>query len=109
MSQTIQISDCQTAAELVCDYAENKLPARERKLMSEHVRSCRACHDALTRYSEVADLMRISERVRTGEKLPIGAAWPSLENEVETEPKGALSRLGNAPWWFVSLALHVLV
>ena len=105
----IQISDCQAAAELVCDYAENKLPARERKLMSEHVRVCRACHDAVTRYSEVADLMRISARIRTGEKEPVGAAWPGVQFDVAPAPSGALSRLGSAPWWFVSLALHLLV
>jgi hypothetical protein len=127
MTQTFT---CQKVEESICDYVNRELPEDEQNEIARHIRACKTCREGVDRYREVSGLLnntiggraaRPEFHEKTGQKLravlaqrPVASSRPAdIEEEIEVEAPSLTdrwqNRLGAAPWWFVSLALHVLL
>ena len=119
----ILVESCRAACERLPDYLERKLPEPDAAALENHLRACAACRLKLSQYRDVQGLLQsaliqpagadaeTSTRLRgitTGPWLKVPAT-----NEPRAEVKAGLGtlaqRFGAAPWWAVSVALHVLV
>jgi hypothetical protein len=96
----IAACDCEIFAEQAELYLEGQLPKLPAAQMAAHLKSCRACRETLGCLKSVHGLVQfLDDRTapddRTPEELAVTGTW--------------YQRMGAAPWWFVSLTLHVLI
>ena len=111
---------CAQAREQVVPYVDGTLSAEEKSAIEDHLLSCERCREAVQCHRGVLDLMRgtlgpaalnpafVHE---TGKRLRAILEAPeeySSAFETAASGLGLQSRLGGAPWWGVSLVLHVL-
>ena len=115
------IHDCSTVRDLIIDYVSQALPPGERAACDAHLRVCAGCRASVARFREVdGALKNVFEPVQGispgTSKLSLEAItarartdFAVREEVAEAAEAGLAERLGGAPWWGVSLALHVLV
>src|SRR4051794_27810473 len=106
---TTQSMNCDMVAELASAYAEKTLSGQETQALEAHLQQCQDCRAAIKRFRAVDGLMGFAQ---LDQKDISGAGAPVEGEEGELEEVGAggvVGRLGGAPWWAVSLALHILV
>ena len=116
----IAASSCKKTTEMMSAFVAGQLSANEARAISEHIAACKTCRADEKRLRAVKGL--IHDTVSANQSVPAFATrkgrWveAALRDE-ETEPEAVASgggngwgaRLGAAPWWMVSCALHVLV
>jgi len=113
------LTDCRQLLERLTPYLENALPGDERRSVEDHLRGCAACRKELEKYRKIQGALRgafpgraLSENFdeTTGRKL--NSVQPCMvedEEPVLTAPQSSwLDQTGAAPWWAVSVSLHVL-
>ncbi len=114
------VSYCENVARSMYDYFDGTLPAPERAQFERHLAACHACCRSVDEIRSVRTLLtdtlengiKPAFNERVGRRVEDARA----ESPVETEPRevrapaasGWALRLAGAPWWGVSLALHVL-
>jgi len=133
MNQTMECEDVMACSGA---YLDRSLEANDRNSIDSHLRECPACREGLERFAAVHGLMQgtlgaqpMSDKFRrstsdlaiqeaeapeSAEAMEAELAQDESMAEVGAEEEAALSvplsaRLGGAPWWFVSVALHALV
>jgi len=122
----IAIQECKELRQKLPAFCEQRLDDAERGGVEQHLRTCSACRDVLQRLVAVQALMqgaygetkiRHTFNEETGQRLKevsVGTPNASVPGErdfasVPTGFAGSLSqRFGAAPWWVVSVSLHVL-
>src|ERR1041385_1714359 len=93
--------DCQKFSECASAYVEKTLPGDEARAIEEHLHECESCRETLRCFREVLGMLSYAQAEENGSLEKVEVAQP--------ERKGLLSSLGAAPWWGVSMALHVLL
>jgi hypothetical protein len=108
----VAVYTCETASEFLARYTDDDLSATERTAFDGHVRTCSACREKLRRFEAMRGVLQFTSRQdheverATGKKSRVGE--PEVFEEVVAGGSWA-ERLGAAPWWLVSCALHVLL
>jgi len=119
----ISSANCDQVAELACDFVDRRVSHEEHAAVEAHLHACISCRAELTHIVAVRNFMKGSLKPgalaadfkpETVESLRLttGAVLAVKPVEPDSEPFAVLSlaeRLGAAPWWAVSVALHVLV
>jgi hypothetical protein len=108
----VAVYTCATASEFLPRYNDNDLSASERSAFDEHLRTCGGCREKLRRFNAMNGVLQFTSRTEqeveraTGKKRQVEDA-----EELEAAPIGSAwyDRMGSAPWWMVSCALHILV
>ena len=121
----ISTSQCAKVADCMCDYVEGALDPAEREAVERHVAACAHCRQSLRNFKGVQKLLqgtvgasqlspdfvaKTSQKLRaiTASHRPeLRSMLPEREAEQPVQ-EGWHSRMSGAPWWGVSLALHVL-
>jgi len=114
-------ADCAECLERLYAYNLASQPVEERASVERHLATCAECRSALARLREVrglltavshAGMISAAFKAKTAQRL---RGVESREEEpaavdagASAKPSGALLRLGAAPWWAVSVCLHVL-
>jgi len=116
----MKLACCEELAVHFDAYLDESLAGSEREAVHAHVISCSACREQIRRSREVRGMLlgafqraagsgATSQRLR---EITTGPRVATVAGELEREAAGRdgfLNRLGAAPWWGVSVALHVLV
>ncbi|MFH0940210.1 MAG: zf-HC2 domain-containing protein [Planctomycetota bacterium] len=117
----IAINSCADIRECVVRYVDGTLSSEERHALEVHLKSCVTCRDTIKRFRDVHGLMQnsisptilnsnfieqTSNRIQAG-KTDISKTFLDVEKHESFADR--LQVLGGAPWWGVSIALHVLV
>ena len=121
------LTDCAEFSSLLCDYQDGTLTGDEHASADQHLKACTACRETLAQVQAIKTLldgtlqehvMRDKFNAETDQKLRSITADPQLEVDpveerlVAAEPVGffggASDRFGAAPWWAVSVSVHVL-
>ncbi len=123
--------DCKVLMQQIWDYAEGALPPAASRSVEDHIQNCRHCREGLQSVRETQALLssarapdvlgpEFAGHTRTrlasmsGEVEQASAAFERLRvdepvaEDIPNEPQREFA-LGSAPWWAVSLALHVLI
>ena len=100
----IQTQDCTFVSENLSPYIEGMLDEQDAQVVDAHLKSCGACRKAVSKFRVVHNMLGEAPQ---GRKVVVEPE--EAEELAAAGGGGALSRLGGAPWWAVSLALHVLV
>ena len=102
---SVPVMDCNLVAEYAAAYVEKSLTRDEMQAVDGHLSGCPACRGAIKRYRAVDGVMSFAQldQVDPGAEPEVAAAAPAGLLDIF----GA--RLGAAPWWLVSCALHILV
>ena len=98
------VADCNQVAASVGSFADGSLGAGEFAAIDGHLLTCKACRERVKRYRAVKSALEYVEQQERRAGLAL-----ALPVEAAAAPSPWQERLGRAPWWFVSLALHVLV
>src|SRR5258708_3562981 len=108
----MKVMHCEMVAEQASAYVSKSLPKADLKAIELHLEECESCRAAVHRFRAVEGLL---EYVQIDpQQQGQGRAVRQEEEELEEVGAGASSdsvfaRMGAAPWWMVSCALHVLV
>ena len=120
----IAIENCRDLATKTSDYLEAKLTAEERGAVDRHLANCPDCSAAFKRFAQVQGLLHgafESEPIsaefkqKAGEGMRVATQSVLAVQTGAQEPVSAplyaslVDRMGTAPWWAVSMVLHVLV
>ncbi len=105
----VSIDTCEAVTELMGPYLEKDLPAADRSKVETHLKICDACRDKLRRFGAVRGLLQYTSRLDTGKNNVVEPLEDRGELVGAAPGSGMLGRMSGAPWWAVSLALHVLV
>ena len=116
------INDCKGISASMGPYVDGALGAEERTFIDKHLNACPACREGLKRFRSVQNLLEGALRPGdldstfledTGKRLRAVSAGSLAECADLTAAAERTGRwvglFGSAPWWFVSLSLHVLV
>jgi hypothetical protein len=99
----IQTDNCDVVVEHLSPYVEGILSKPETAGISAHLQKCGYCRDAVDQVRAVHGLLG---------NMPAAALKhdaPDAFLEVPVENDGWRGRLSAAPWWAVSVVLHILV
>jgi hypothetical protein len=105
----MKVMDCEMVAEQASAYIAKTLNKADAKALTAHLEECESCRASVQRFRAVEGLL---EYVQIDPQQP---QQQVREEEEELEEVGAASsdsvftRMGGAPWWAVSCALHILV
>ena len=88
---------CQEVLDLSNEFANGTLPDEQRLAVEQHLQTCAACNDKLSQICAAQG----AENKATGSE--------DLNAETVKAAPAMTSWLASAPWWGVSVALHVLV
>jgi len=117
--------ECQETQTRLSAYVDRTLSDQECNEIEAHLRNCKSCRDSVRRFASVQRLLQgtfnagtlsPAMKQKTGQRLLAVLAErpaPFLDIPAAAEPESFADRLrsgmGAAPWWGVSVALHVLV
>ncbi|HYF51545.1 MAG TPA: zf-HC2 domain-containing protein [Planctomycetota bacterium] len=90
--------DCSEIAERLDAYLEKALSRQESSAVDAHLRECRACQNSVDCSQAVHGLISFVQAEQREAVAPLGSSEPRW-----------MSVIGGAPWWGVSIVLHVLV
>ncbi|MFH0938291.1 MAG: zf-HC2 domain-containing protein, partial [Planctomycetota bacterium] len=122
----IATQECQEISVRLSAYIDRTLSNEECTVIEQHVRDCVQCRESIRRLASVQRLLNGTYNLgimspalkhKTGQRLAVVLAEKSAstqESELLLSEKSEsfsdrLQVLGGAPWWGVSIALHVLV
>src|ERR1043165_1812217 len=101
MNAPLSIDTCEAVAENAEAYLEGTLADAESTQIESHLTGCAACRERIQSYREVHNLMEYSQ---------IDDSTAATMQAVVVPARSFWSdKLGAAPWWFVSVALHTLI
>jgi len=111
--------DCEWIAEQLEAYLERTLSPNARLAFENHLKSCEACgrsvhfSNAVNGLVAYIDAASESSTTAHAQRSPSTAVLPDVTADSAADAHhpslSVMDRLGAAPWWFVSCALHVLV
>ena len=113
--------DCQQVAENLERYLDRSVPKKDAMLIETHLEECEACRESVRCSRAVHGLLeyiqldrREGDAMQNVEDAELAAQQEAEQQELELAGVGAeqptlAERFGGAPWWAVSLVLHVLV
>ncbi len=109
----IKTFDCEDIVERTEPYLERKLSRHEVEAVEAHLRECSSCRDTARCFRAVHGLLEYVQ-LEPNMSPTASAALSRIEDEEAEQTAVAAAptwyeNLGGAPWWGVSLALHVLV
>ena len=95
--------DCKRVQDLAKAYAASSLPAEEIAAIDAHSLFCKKCRGLIHQPPAASPTPAPAPHAET-------VAAKAAEADPHLEPKPSIGeRLGGAPWWFVSISLHVLI
>ena len=108
-----KVFDCEALAENMESYMEKTISLADAQAFEAHMNSCDACRKAV-HYSRAVggliDYVDAKPQRASASAAARAAVRVNASEAVAEAPRGSLTeRLGGAPWWMVSCALHVLV
>jgi uncharacterized membrane protein YgcG len=98
--------DCEKVAEHAAEFIERRLNKADAAAIEAHLAHCEACSESFRYSRAVHGLISYVNAERTAPAAVLAAQVAVPEAAERTT---VLERIGAAPWWFVSLALHTLV
>ncbi|MFH0938554.1 MAG: zf-HC2 domain-containing protein [Planctomycetota bacterium] len=116
--------ECNDIAEKAYDYANESLSSEEVEAIGQHLQRCAACRSRIQQFRAMQDVLRTTVGSKafspnfnetTGQRLQAIMTNKSdkLSTFMDVEKSESfadrLQVLGGAPWWGVSIMLHVLV
>ena len=98
------VADCNQVAASIDAFAGGSLSADDFAAIDGHLLTCKACRERVKRYRAVKGALEYVEQQERRAEYAL-----ALPVETQPAPSAWHVRLSTAPWWFVSLTLHVLV
>jgi hypothetical protein len=96
----IAACDCKLLAEQAEEYLEGKLANGDAEAIREHLRECQACRETLSCLREIHGMV---------DYIEAKTETPLVAEQTEAVRVSPFDRLGAAPWWFVSVSVHILL
>ena len=103
--------DCERVAEHAAEYVERRLPKAAAAAIDAHLANCDACSESL-RYSRAVHGLISYVNADRPAPAPASVALRPMESDAAVEygaKPSYIDRFGAAPWWLVSLSMHVLI
>jgi hypothetical protein len=95
----IEAMDCELVERHLGSYVDSRLDGAAAAAVREHLAICPACRASIDEFRAVHNLLEYVGAETRNQPAP----------ESEAAPSSRFTQLGSAPWWLVSLALHVLL
>src|SRR5690349_4857304 len=102
----IAVESCESLMENIGLYVDGTLSPDDVQAVEVHLELCDTCRDGLEHYRAIKGL---AEYVQLTPATAATPAVPEHAPEEEARESSIYSWLQTAPWWGVSMALHVLL
>jgi hypothetical protein len=102
----IAVESCESLMENIGLYVDGTLSPEDVQALEVHLELCETCRNGLEHYRAIKGL---AEYVQLTPTTSAASAVPEHAPEEETQESSIYGWLQTAPWWGVSMALHLLL